>query len=103
MTEGAIGGYQHDANGKSTLMLKDKILTAGAPRVMQIHIVGGGADQGLTLSGYFYAGVRVVGTDDAGRITAMTAWPVLCGPRRRTPGGPTASWSSAPASHCQGW
>jgi hypothetical protein len=73
------------------------ILAAGAPRIAQIRMeetlgvgasaeASGGATASASASGggvthsYGYAGVRAIKTDSEGFITAVTFWPVMCGP-----------------------
>jgi hypothetical protein len=79
MGEGVIGGYQ-EKDGKRGLFQTDVVLAAGEPRVLQIDAGAVALGDGFSLSGYFYAALRPTKTDNQGRITAFTAWPVLCGP-----------------------
>jgi hypothetical protein len=56
------------------------VLTSGEPRILQLSVGGLPTGLGLSLSGYFYGGVRSTKTDDQGRIIAYTTWFVACGP-----------------------
>jgi hypothetical protein len=101
--DGKLGGYNVDANGKKTWTTTDLLMVGGAPRVMQVQM------QDLDVKGlgdvplgpmYLYMAVRPTKTDESGRITAYTAWPVLCGPPPppdvKTPAGGTRSGTLQP-------
>jgi len=77
-----ISVYQ-TVNGQRTAKAKVAyVLAAGEPRLLQISLAGVplGPALSLSLSGYVYGGLRPTKTDEAGRITAYSAWLVLCGP-----------------------
>lgn len=78
--DGSIGGFHDDGQSKSTLTMMDDVVAAGDPRVLQLHVGEAAPSADLSVSGYFYIALRATKTDDQGRITAMTSWPVLCGP-----------------------
>ena len=88
----------HDTkNGKGVWETIPFIFAAGDPRIIQVKVdetvsvsagaeASGGAEASASASGggeahYFgYAGALATKTDDQGRITAISYWPVLCGP-----------------------
>ena len=60
-------------DGKWTWSSNAVVLAAGSPRIVQMF------EPGAT-SPYSYAGLEPARFDDAGRITAFSAWSVACGP-----------------------
>jgi len=78
-------------NGQRTVAARiGYVLTAGEPRILQLSVAGLPTGLGLSLSGYFYGGVRPTKADDRGRIIAYTTWFVACGP----PAPPPAAGSN---------
>jgi hypothetical protein len=88
----------HKANAPAD-QLEDTpvVLAAGDPRIIQLQVdvdlsmqadasASGGATASASASPpvharpYGYGGVRPTKSDDQGRITAFTLWPILCGP-----------------------
>lgn len=64
------------------------VLTRGDPAVLQMGVGPEGNDPG----GYAYAGVRVLKSDDDGRVIEYRAWAALCGPP--PPADPTGQKSA---------
>lgn len=84
--EGVVRSWQ-DKPGGGTQTSSDYILVNGDPRILQVHAVELAPGSGLSVSAYLYAGLRPTKVDDHGRITAYSAWLVMCGP----PPPPTAA------------
>ncbi len=61
-------------DGKPDWSAIDTVLAAGDPRVLQWH------EPESADHHYAYAGLQPTATDVEGRITAIEAWPALCGP-----------------------
>ncbi len=81
VTDGQVGGYNTDANGKKTWSSSDLLVAGGEPRVIQVLL----KDLGVKGLGdlpfgpmYLYVAARPTKID--ARIVAYTAWPILCGP-----------------------
>lgn len=70
-----------DKSGQSTPL--PHLLVAGDPLIDQIGNPRPSTEPDDRQFGYFYAGTRIVRTDDHGRIVELVRWPVVCGPLLR--------------------
>jgi hypothetical protein len=101
--DGKIGGYNVDANGKKAWTTSELLVAGGNPRVIQVRMedldVKGVGDIPIGPM-YFYMAAHPTKTDEAGRVIAYTAWPVLCGPPppadAKTPSGGMRSGTLEP-------
>jgi len=73
-----VGAYQTQA-GKQTWNVTPYILASGSPRVFQTPTDASIAGVPVPPA-YIYAAIEPAKLDEAGRITEVTAWFVLCGP-----------------------
>jgi hypothetical protein len=84
VTKDQIGAWDTDAKGARTWRSSDVIFAGGQPPVAQVHLqdmeMKGVGDLPISPSLYLYLALRPTKTDDAGRVTAYTGWPILCGP-----------------------
>lgn len=80
----ALGVSRKD--GKTTWERQPLVIAGGDPRIAQVRVrldlsAGSGHDtSGQNADLYGYAAVQVLKTGAAGRITAFSYWPVMCGP-----------------------
>ncbi|MBA3811030.1 MAG: hypothetical protein H0X27_05180 [Caulobacteraceae bacterium] len=72
-------GYFERGTGVPVWTTQPLILAAGAPRIAQAQVKFSG-DVKVEGATYAYAGVRATKLDDRGRVVALSAWPVQCGP-----------------------
>ncbi|MBV9994186.1 MAG: hypothetical protein JO127_03135 [Caulobacteraceae bacterium] len=93
VSEGQIRARQ-DLNGASAGV--DYILAAGDPLILQLRGLEPAPGSGISITRYFYAGLRPARTDAQGRIIAYDAWLVLCGPPSRKAVTPDAPATRSP-------
>lgn len=79
IADGVISGYD-TKDGKLVRQRFDFVLASGRTPVLQIHDVQPATAAAPAQNIYLYGGVRIDKTDERGRVTGMTTWPVLCGP-----------------------
>ena len=98
---GTVGSFsQHD--GKQVWTTTPYVLAAGDPPIFQIHLSDDSAGAG-TPPLFVYAAIRATKSDEAGRVVAISAWVVLCGPPppadAKAPDGKTQRYGTlAPAA-----
>jgi hypothetical protein len=84
VAKGQIGAWDTDDKGVRTWKTSDVVFADGRPPVAQVHLqdmdLKGLGDVPIKPSLYLYLVIRPTKTDEAGRITAYTGWPIFCGP-----------------------
>jgi hypothetical protein len=83
VSKGQIGGWDTDDKGVKTWKTSDVVFADGKPAVTQVHLqdmdMKGVGDLPIKPSFYLYLVIKPTKTDEAGRITAYTGWPIFCG------------------------
>jgi hypothetical protein len=79
LRDDGTAGYYDRASGKPVWKTQPLLFVPGTPMIGQAQVMVAGATFPISKP-YAYVGVRPIRTDSAGRIVAMSIWPVQCGP-----------------------
>ncbi len=76
---GGMAGFYDKDGATPVWKVQPLIFAPGTPNIIQAALqISGGVT--TTATPYVYAGARATKTDGEGRISALTLWPVMCGP-----------------------